>query len=71
MQQGERRFAKAVRVRMSRVLYDHVDRLAADMGVSRSEVLRSAIRRGVVVLERQHAPHWRSDRRRLRQGGAA
>ena len=51
MQHSERRFAKALRVRVSRGLYDHVDKLAADLGVSRSEILRNAIRRGVVFLE--------------------
>ena len=71
MQHSERRFAKALRVRVSRGLYDHVDKLAADLGVSRSEILRNAIRRGVVFLERQHAPQWRSDRRGLRPGGGA
>ena len=71
MEQGERRFAKALRVRVSRGLYDHIDKLATDLCVSRSEVLRDAIRRGVVVLKRQHSLQWRSDRRGLRPGRGA
>jgi len=71
MQQGERRFAKAIRVRVSRGLYDHIDKLATDLCVSRSEVFRDAIRRGVVVLERKRSLQWQSDRRGLRPGRGA
>jgi len=71
MEHSERRFAKAIRVRVSRGLYDHVDKLATDLGVSRSEVLRHAIRRGVVFIERQRSPQWRPDRRGFRPGRGA
>ena len=46
----EQRFDKALRIRVSQAMCECVDRLAADLNEPRSEVLREAIRRGLVSM---------------------
>ena len=55
MKRGGRRMTEeAVHVCVSGRLYEQVGRLAADLGTSRSEVLREAIRKGLpAVVERR------------------
>ncbi len=54
MKRGGQRLTEAVHVRVSGRLYEQVGRLAADLGMSRSEVLREAIRKGLpAVVERR------------------
>ena len=46
MERGGQRWTEAVHVRVSGRPYEQVGRLAADLQMSRSEVLRGAIRKG-------------------------
>ena len=56
MERSEHGFAKAVHVRVPRRLYEQLDRLAADLKMSRSDVLREAIRKGLPAMVEQHPP---------------
>lgn len=56
MERSEQRLTGAVHVRVSSELYEQIDRLAADLGMSRSEVLREAIRKGLPAIGEEHPP---------------
>ena len=56
MERGGERLARTVQVRVPGRLYEQVDRLAADLRVSRSEVLRGAIRKGLPAVAGRRGP---------------
>lgn len=52
----EHRFDKALRIRVSQAMCERVDRLAADLDEPRSEVLREALRRGLLSMLGRRLP---------------
>ena len=56
MERGERRLTEAVHVRVSGWLYEQVGRVAAELRMSRSDVLRRAIEKGLPAVVEQHRP---------------
>ena len=56
MERSEKGFGKAVHVRVPSRLYEQLDRLAADLKMSRSEVLREVIEKGLPAIVEQHPP---------------
>ena len=61
MERKEQGFGKAVHVRVTRQLYEQLDRLAADLKMSRSEVLREVIEKGLPTIGEQESPDRGSD----------
>ena len=55
MERGGRRLTEAVHVRVSGRLYEQIGR-PADLRMSRSEVLRGAIRKGLPAVVERHPP---------------
>ncbi len=56
MERNEQGFGKAVHVRVPSRLCEQLDRLAADLKMSRSEVLREVIEKGLPAIVEQHPP---------------
>lgn len=52
----EHRFDKALRIRVSQAMCEHVDQLATDLNEPRSEVLREALRRGLLSMLGRRLP---------------
>ena len=56
MERNKQGFGKAVHVRVPGRLYEQLDRLAAELKMSRSEVLREVIEKGLPAIVEQHPP---------------
>ena len=56
MERGEKGLTEEVHVRVSSRLYEQLGRLAADLKMSRADVLREAIRKGLPAMAEQHPP---------------
>ena len=56
MERSEKESTQEVHVRVSSQMYEQVGRLAADLGMSRAELLRIAIQKGLPAIGEQHPP---------------
>ncbi len=56
MERDEKGLPEEVHVRVSNQLYEQLGRLAADLKMSRADVLREAIRKGLPAMVEQRPP---------------
>ena len=54
MERSEKESTQEIHVRVSSQLDEQIGRLAADLGMSRAEVLRVAIEKGLPAIGEQH-----------------